>query len=104
MMASNSFWKPRRASVDPLSSTVMMAPSPAHNAAKTNRPLLTLRTITPELLAAGASPPEAKIQLPSGVGSGREVGKAVGATNQQISTGMPVIIGTPFGNRGMSPG
>src|SRR6218665_3441192 len=103
MMASNSFWKPRRASVDPLSSTVMMATSPAHNAAKTNRPVLTLRTITPEFLAAVASQPEAKIQLPSGVRSSTQVANAVRPTNQQLSTGMPVIIGTPVGKRGISP-
>ena len=66
MIASNSFWKPRRASVEPASITVMMATSAAQQAVSMNSETLTLFTGTPELLAALRSPPAAKIQLPTG--------------------------------------
>ena len=69
MIASNSFMKPRRASVDPASITVMMATSAAAQAVSMKSDSFTLRTGTPEFCAALVSPPVAKIQFPAGVRS-----------------------------------
>ena len=57
---------------------------------------MTLRTGTPELVAALVSPPAAKIQLPTGMRSSTQVASAASATNHRISTGMPGTLGVPL--------
>ncbi|MCY1354684.1 hypothetical protein D9M69_410740 [compost metagenome] len=103
MIASNSFWKPRRASVEPASSTVSMATSVAQRAVTTKSVVLTRATGTPDLRAARGSPPDAKIQLPKRVRRRIHVARSAIPTNHRISIGMPGTFGVPFGNVSMMP-
>ena len=96
MIASNSFWKPRRASVEPASSTVRIATRAAQQAVVMKSAVLTRLTGTPELRAAPASPPLAKIQLPTRVRSRTQVARAAIARNHRTSTGMPSTLGLPL--------
>src|SRR5678815_296184 len=67
MTASNSFWRPRSAAAEPTSQICSMANSHAHSAVNMNSETFTRLTGTPAFLAAPASPPTAKIQLPNRV-------------------------------------
>ena len=60
--------------------------------------VFTRSTGTPELRAALASPPAAKIQLPARVRRRSQVAASAKRTNQTMETGMPVTVGVPFGN------
>ena len=69
----------------------------------TNRPIFTLSTGTPTLRAALASPPDAKIQLPTRVRKRIQVATAVMATHQTTDTGTPRTKGSPAGVAAIHP-
>ena len=95
MIASNSFWKPRRASVEPASSTVRTATSAAAQAVSMKRLVLTRSTGTPELRAALASPPDGEDPVADARAQEDPGARAPAkAMNQMIETGTPVTVGS----------